>query len=85
MKLLLHFKRQPLFITALIIWIFSLLISGPAYAVDKQAERKVSDAVNAGLLHLLSLADPDKKVIFDPRMLEGPSGQQTIIKDLGET
>jgi hypothetical protein len=69
MKLLLHFKRQPLFITALIIWIFSLLISGPAYAVDKQAERKVSDAVNAGLLHLLSLADPDKKVIFDPRMV----------------
>jgi hypothetical protein len=69
MKLILRLKRQKSIFLVLTIWIFSHLIAGPAHAFDKQSEGKISDAVNAGLQHFLGLADPDKKVIFDPRMV----------------
>ncbi|MBT8363813.1 MAG: hypothetical protein KJP23_03845 [Deltaproteobacteria bacterium] len=41
----------------------------PAQAFEKQAELKIPAAVNPGLQHLLDLADPDKKVTFDPQMI----------------
>jgi hypothetical protein len=41
----------------------------PAQAFEKQAELKIPAAVNPGLQHLLDLADPDKKVTFDPQKI----------------
>ena len=46
-----------------------LLVPVPAQAFEKQAELKIPAAVNPGLQHLLDLADPDKKVTFDPQMV----------------
>jgi hypothetical protein len=63
-----NLKRPPSFFLFVVIWIFSLLMPGPAHAFDTQ-EGKVSDAVNAGLQHFIDLADPDRKVIFDPRIV----------------
>ena len=53
----------------LFVWTGGLLVPVSAYAVEKPAELKIPAAVNPGLQHLLDLADPDKKVTFDPQMV----------------
>ena len=51
----------------LAICIFSLIAAGQAQAIEGQAGKQVSGAVNAGLRHFLDLTDPDKKISFDPQ------------------
>ena len=69
MTIILNLKRQQSFFLVVFVWLFSLLMPGPTRAFDTPSGGKVSGAVNAGLQHFLDLADPDRKVIFDPRMV----------------
>ena len=69
MKLISNLNKQLLIFIILIIWIFSLFITGPAHPFDEQPEGKVSETVNAGLQHLLDLADPSRPINFDPRLV----------------
>ena len=69
MTLTLNLIKQQSFTLVLIIWIFSLFMPGPTRAFDTQSEGKIADAVNAGLQHFTDLADPDRKILFDPAMV----------------
>ena len=69
MRLISNLFKQLLSYIILIIWMFSLFITGPAHSFDEEPEGTVSEAVDAGLKHFLDLADPAQKIIFDPRLV----------------
>ncbi len=69
MKLNFQSNRPLSILTILIIWIISQLIANPARAFDEEDDGMLSGAVNTGLQHFLDLADPAKKVVFDPRVV----------------
>jgi len=48
-----------------------LLLSTGSQADENLAEVEIPQALSAGLHHFLDLADPDKKIAFDPKKVAG--------------
>lgn len=53
------------------IWTMCLLLAAESQANERLEEIKIRQALSAGLLHFLDLADPEKTVAFDPEKVAG--------------
>lgn len=72
-------------IFSVVVVIFFLFFPTRLMALEGFEKKKVPDALNPGLDHLLALASPDNKVTFDPRYIEkildfmlSPKNHQTL-------
>jgi hypothetical protein len=63
-------KSWRLLDISLVILLGAIWLLGPftAQASETKTERKIPQALNPGLQHLLDLVDPDKRTHFDPQM-----------------
>jgi len=54
---------------ALSVWLIWLILPPAIPVFEKQAEIRISTALNPGLQHFLDLVDPDKNSSFDPQLI----------------